>query len=374
MESTIRIRFGGDIMLAGSVLQHVHNYGPLFPFRNLINELSTSDIFFVNLECTLSKNNNPPDPNKILLHTDPSVVKGLKKIGINLVSLANNHSFDYGCKAFEETCNILNENGIKTVWGGENGKQTSPFTIIESDGVRLAFLACCAQDAGCRQFACDFVPRAADTNHDKIYKNVEEAKSLSDCVIVSVHWGEEFRDYPNQRNIRLARGLIDKGATIIVGHHARVFQGYEMYKSGLIIYDLGSFIFGNIDQGSYKFKLKKRKYREGILVYCEVSKNGLENFNFIPTFINNYFQASIPKYSIRKKILERFYDQSNKIDIDNYGIFYKFYNYKFYLFQYMKFYSRLFCKAVDPRFMFKIISRLFNRWPHTSHIPREALK
>jgi len=369
LQNSITLRFAGDIMLGGSVLQKIEEHGPLYPFWNLINQMSSSDIFFANLECTLAKNGSPPNPDKILLHTTSSVIQGLKKIGINIVSLANNHTFDYGWKIFRETSTQLNQGGINTIGGGENLKEASQINIFNIKGIRLAFLAYCGKSTGCENFADDNRYGVADVNHPQIYRNVADAKKLSDCVIVSIHWGEEFRDYPYQTNINLARDLIDNGATIVVGHHAHVFQGYEKYKSGLIIYDLGSFIFGDINQSSYRFDLRKRKHREGILVNCELSKDGLNHFNFIPTFINNNFQSSIPGLKTRQKIIKRFYTQSHNIIRDDYERFYKVYKYKFLLSRKISYYTNLFRKAIDPVYVMKYLSNLLKKWQHTSSQP-----
>lgn len=322
------IRFGGDLMPGSGVLKKIEEHGPTFPFNQIINEKITYDLFFANLECTLSANTHPPYPNKILLSSDPGIVDGLKKIALNIVSLANNHSFDYGLNGFKNTKKILDKNAIKYTGGGENIDEASQITIIEKKGLRLAFLAHCSKESGCKHFATETDYGVADINTEDVRTNIQKAKKIADIVIVSLHWGEEFRDYPSPEQIEIARSFIENGATIIIGHHAHVFQGYEEYLDGLIIYDLGSFIFGDIAQNRYKFSLKKRKHKEGIIVECNVGKKGLNGFRFIPVYINRSFQATFAKNNDGDKILSRFSAQSQKIVMTDYRSFYNKYIFK----------------------------------------------
>jgi len=81
MEGHVRIGVGGDLMLGGSVLEKVREKSPIFPFENVIGKLPVFDLFLVNLECTLSTCNHPHHPSKTLLHSDPRVIKGMRKGG-----------------------------------------------------------------------------------------------------------------------------------------------------------------------------------------------------------------------------------------------------------------------------------------------------
>ena len=326
MEGTATLRIVGDIMLGGSVAEKVSRCGPFFPFEKLSAEMQPSDMFFGNLECTLCENDKPPRPKKILLHSDVSVIKGLKKSGINIVSLANNHSFDYGCEAFTESRRALENSGIKCVGGGKNIKEASQFTLIKVNELRFGFLAYCSEDTTCEQFASDSSYGVASVDPERIYGDIRKAKHETDFVVVSLHWGKEFRDYPTPENISIARSLVENGASVVVGSHTHVFQGYEKYKNGLILYDLGSFIFGDIlintPAFQYNYFLKKRRVKEGIMVHCVFNENGLADYEFIPTLINSDFQATLPDGNERKKITKRFEKQSKRINSEHYGLSY----------------------------------------------------
>jgi poly-gamma-glutamate synthesis protein (capsule biosynthesis protein) len=322
------LRIVGDIMLGGSVIEKIKENGTSFPFEKLTREMEPSDIFFGNLECPLFGSNQPPITNKILLQSNPLVIEGIKESGINIVSLANNHSFDYGFEAFRETRSALEKNGIKCVGGGKNIIEASKFTLFEVNGLRFGFLGYCSEEAACKHFASDSLYGVAPVEPERIKKDIKKAKSETDFVIVSLHWGYEFRDYPSPENIRIARDLIENGATLVTGTHTHVFQGYEKYRNGLILYDLGSFIFGDIlinKPFKYKFFLKKRKHKEGIIVDCVFNKKRLIDYKFTPLLINLDFQATAPDSRERQKIVNRFEKQSKKISAENYGLFYSGY-------------------------------------------------
>lgn len=343
------IRFGGDLMPGSGVLEKIKEHGPLYPFNKIINEPITHDLFFANLECTLSANNHPPYPDKILLSSKPEIVESFKKIALNIVSLANNHTFDYGVKGFINTKKILDKYAINYTGGGENIDKASEMTLIEKKGIRLAFLSYCSKESGCKHFATETDYGVADIETEAVCRNIQKAKSAADIVIVSLHWGEEFRDYPSPAQIKMARHFVEKGATIIIGHHAHVFQGYEEYSGGLIVYDLGSFIFGDIAQNRYKFSLKKRKHKEGIIVECNVGKKGLTGFRFIPVHINQDFQATFVKNNDGEKILSRFFKQSQKLVSKDYRSFYKKYILKMYFLNHSLRLIRLIRKMLNPR-------------------------
>lgn len=361
MKESVSIRFAGDLMLGGGVLEKIEKHGPLFPFEKIIDQKINFDAFFINLECTLAIRDNPPFPERIHLHSNPEIVNGLKKSGINIVSLANNHAFDYGIEGFIDTKKILTNSGIFSVGGGENQKEAAKSTTIDINGLQLSFLGYCSKDTGCLHFASDSKYGVAEVNLDNSLRDVQKAKKNCDILIVSIHWGDEFRDYPDPKNVEIARRLIEHGATIVVGHHAHVFQGYEAYQHGLIIYDLGSFIFGDIVQNGYKFYLKKRKHKEGIIADCLLGKRGLIDFKFNPVYINHNFQATFPRDSTKKKIMESFLKKSERLSENDYESFYEKYIFKVNLVKKLqasiKFVKKLFYPRTWYLFAIKIVKK-----------------
>ncbi len=319
MSKETTLRFVGDIMLGGSVLTKIKESGPAFPFERFIGKTETADIFFGNLECILLDDNSPLRRKNMHIHSTLAATSGLVKSGINIVSLANNHAFDNGDASFKKARAHLEANGISCVGGGDNISSARKPVFLERNGLRFAFLAYCARETTCTDFADDANPGVAELDPDTIHQDIEAASEHSDFVIVSLHFGLEFWDYPTSENVRVARKIIEHGASVVVGSHAHVMQGYEYYKNGLILYDLGSFVFGDIVIRSpveYKYRLRRKKAKQGMMVDCVFGEKGIIDYKFIPTYINSDFQATLPDGRNREAIV-RIYNRQSKLITNN---------------------------------------------------------
>jgi hypothetical protein len=248
----------------------------------------------------------------------------LKESGINIVSLANNHAFDYGVDSFRKARAHLEANGISCVGAGENVSEATKPVVLERNGLRFAFLAYCAREASCREFAEDSHPGVALLDLDTIQENIEAAREHSDFVIVSLHFGLEFSDYPTRENVRVARKTIEYGATVVAGSHAHVIQGFEYHRNGLILYDLGSFVSGDIvisSPAEYEYRLRRRKNKQGMMIDCVFGEDGIIGHELIPTYISSDFQATLPDAKERAAIARRFNRQSKLIANNGYLVY-----------------------------------------------------
>ena len=241
-EREIHLLFAVDIMLSrsiGQLLQIKRDY--LFPFRNTATTTQAADIAFANLE-------NPVSTGGIRsgsiysFKADPKALEGVKFGGFDVVSIANNHIWDYGKQAFNDTLGNLSKNGIVAVGGGANYTEAHSPKILTVGKTRFAFLAYTNLIAA-------FLGTASSTPavsryNDKILKaDITHAKELADFIIISFHWGDEYHTTHNVEQERIAKFVIDAGANLVVGHHPHVTQEVERYKSGYIFYSLGNFIF-----------------------------------------------------------------------------------------------------------------------------------
>ncbi|MBI2633913.1 MAG: CapA family protein, partial [Parcubacteria group bacterium] len=118
-------------------------------------------------------------------------------------------------------------------------------------------------------------------SEEEIAEQVRELKTNSDFVIVSFHWGEEYQDFPSEKQRSLAHKIIDAGANIVMGHHGHHLQPVEKYKNGLILYSLGNLIF---DQ------MWSEKTRLGALVKVSWYENGNLDYEILPTKIFDFAQ------------------------------------------------------------------------------------
>ena len=179
----VDIIFAGDVMLGRSVMgASLDNNDPFYPFRKLNDFLSSADITFVNLENPIIENCKR-HVGGFTFCTTPAIAKGLSFAGINVVTLANNHSGNYGHEGLEETKSHLTTLGIKSV--GYNNLE-----IIETNGIKFGFLG--------------FNYTFGITNLEKDLKLIKESDSKADVLIVSPHWGEEYKAIANNFQVNAA--------------------------------------------------------------------------------------------------------------------------------------------------------------------------
>lgn len=227
---TVRLLFVGDIMLSRSVgdLMAAKNDW-LWPFRAVASVTAEADIAFGNLESVISDRGTTRGC-RYCFRADPKAVAGLVHAGFDIVSVANNHAWDYGPEAFTDSRNRLTAAGIAAVGAGRE-----PAVVVVA-GTRVAFLA-----------YTDLLPAAACllvNCYDplRMVSDVAEARALGDIVVVSFHSGEEYLP-ATARQQGIYRAAIDAGADLVVGHHPHIVQGLEQYGRGWIAYSLGNFVF-----------------------------------------------------------------------------------------------------------------------------------
>ncbi len=241
-QNSITLMFVGDIMLSrqvGSRMEKENNWQ--WPFLKIADSLKEADILFGNLEGPIS------DKGKNLgsiysFRTDPRAVEGLNFAGFDVLSLANNHMFDWGRDALEDTFKKLKEAGISYAGGGMNENEAYASIIKEIRGLKITFLAYCSEGSTYWAATAD-KSGIAWFKEERLKKDIAQAKTLADLVVVSMHFGEEYQQKPNAVQKSFARLAIDSGADLVVGHHPHVLQSIEEYKQGFIAYSLGNFIF-----------------------------------------------------------------------------------------------------------------------------------
>jgi len=237
------IFFVGDIMMTRGVKSSVvknfsGDYNKLF---ENVTELKEADILFGNLEGAVSDKGNNVG-SKYSFRMDPVVLPALLDAGFDIVSFANNHVGDWNTIAFSDTLSRLNENGILKTGAGINKEEATKPTIIKKNGTRFGFLG--FSDVGPNWLEVTEnkpgVLLASDPSFTSIIQN---AKSQVDVLIVSFHFGDEYKLVHNNRQETLAYSAIDNGADMIIGHHPHIIEDIEEYKGKMIVYSLGNFIF-----------------------------------------------------------------------------------------------------------------------------------
>lgn len=236
------IVFGGDIMLARSVRTSVEkNFGG--DYSKLFDNLTVfrdADIAFANLEGPISENGKNVG-SIYSFRFDPKVAPVLTDAGFDVVSFANNHVGDWTKRAFDDTLIHLQNAGIGFAGAGINKQQAGTPYVIEKNGVRYGFIA--LSDVGPNWLmATDTSSGILIADPKTLPQIVTDAKTWCDFLIVSFHWGTEYKAH-NARQTTLAHVAIDNGADMIIGAHPHVEQATEWYKNKFIAYSLGNLIF-----------------------------------------------------------------------------------------------------------------------------------
>ncbi|MFA6177324.1 MAG: CapA family protein [Candidatus Paceibacterota bacterium] len=284
-QNFVTLSFAGDIMLdrgvRNSVVKNFNNdYSQLFEkSNNLLELLKNTDIFFANLEGTAS-DKGIDQKNLYSFRMNPVVIPTLRGVGVNVLSLANNHVADWGRNAFIDTLARLKENEILYTGGGNNKTEAETPAIIEKYGMKIGYLG--FSDVGPNNMSVGIekagVLLANDPNFDEIIKNA--AKQV-DYLVVTFHFGEEYKNKHNARQEFLAHKAIDNGAKIVIGSHSHVTQDTEVYNNGYIAYSLGNFIF---DQP------RDKKTMQGMLLELKLFKDGSMTAKKNITQQNSVFQ------------------------------------------------------------------------------------
>ena len=239
----LKLALAGDTMLGRGVAEQLSAtpHAPLFA-PDVLAVAAEADLFVVNLECCIStRGERWPDPSKpFFFRAPPAAVHALHVLGVDCVTLANNHALDYGRQALLDTFEHLESSGIAYAGAGadERAAHTPPI-LTSRDGFRLAVVS--AADYPQEYAAGPRLPGMAyvDFRHELPQWLLDAIGSAdTDAVLVSPHWGPNMAAHPLRPTRAVGSALVRAGATLVAGHSAHVFQGIE----GRILYDLGDLL------------------------------------------------------------------------------------------------------------------------------------
>ena len=234
----------GDVMLARSLAWKLENEGPEAPFAAVSDILSDADIAVANLECAVGVTGTPA-PKAYTFQAPPVAAEALALAGIDLVSLANNHSLDFGAESLAETQALLAEQGVLSAGAGPNQAAAHAPVTVEREGLTIAFLAYVGvpRERGgydpSTWAATDDSAGVAWLDIAAMEADIEAASESADLVVVLLHFGLEWEPEPSGDQREQARAAIDAGATLVLGSGPHVLQEVEAYGDGLIAYSLG---------------------------------------------------------------------------------------------------------------------------------------
>jgi poly-gamma-glutamate synthesis protein (capsule biosynthesis protein) len=241
---TVDVLVVGDLMLGRSVQAKVRQYGgdPTRPFWKVAEHLRQADLTVGNLECALTDSfDQPYDPLTFSLVARTNAADGLAYAGVDAVSLANNHTTEFGPAVLTETMAALRQRGVTPFGAGASLTDAHKPAVFDVRGLRIALLG--YDDVYVGGEATATRAGLARAREDEIRSDVAAARGLADVVIPYFHWGEEYTPNPNERQRHLARVAVDAGATVVVGTHAHWGQAMEVYHDRPICYGLGNFVW-----------------------------------------------------------------------------------------------------------------------------------
>lgn len=291
----------GDLMIDGS--------DPVHMLRHVADDLRSGDITYLNLEGPATDRGvrNPALAGIAnAIRSSPATIPALAAAGVDVVSLANNHTMDYGAEGLAQSLDLLAANGIAQCGGGRDAAEARQPAILQSNGLRVAFLSYTSvcppsyaatastpgaayvrvrtsYDGNVRLMLQPGSPLTIRTSANPddlaaVCDDIRAARRDADAVIVAWHWGVSERwgklaEYQRE----CGRAAVEAGADLVLGNHAHMLQGIEFHAGRPIFYSLGNFAFD----------MRHRYFRpENLIVKCEISTSGVGNVRILP-ILNN---------------------------------------------------------------------------------------
>lgn len=261
----VRMAWVGDVMLADGPGRLVRRGGN--PFAPTAALLAGADVRVANLECVVATQGKALDkPWTFQAH--PRVLPLLKK-HVDVVSLANNHSGDFGQVAFAEMLQRLDAVGMPHVGGGRTLREAHQPVIVERHGVKIALLGYDGMFPRAFEAGPGW-PGVAWSEDEQVAFDIRQARLKADVVIPFMHWGQEHEPRAHARQRELARLMIDAGADAVVGTHPHVVQDVERYRGKPIFYSLGNFVFDGFSSADNN---------TGWVLWLDVTRQGVQRWH-----------------------------------------------------------------------------------------------
>ena len=232
----MRLALAGDTMLGRGVAERLSSAAPeSLVAPEVVAAAREADLFVLNLECCVSERGSPARGRVFHFRAPPAAAGTLLHLGVDCVTLANNHALDFGQDALLDTFEHLKRAGIPWVGAGPGVERAREPIVLETGGFRLAVI-------GVTDHPPEYAPYVAyaDLLNVAVPGWLREAvrTAEADAVLVSPHWGPNMTPEPVPHVRAAARELVEAGATLVAGHSAHVFHGVE----GRVLYDLGDFL------------------------------------------------------------------------------------------------------------------------------------
>ena len=301
----MKILIGADIVPTKSNIQAFSDGNiEMVIDEKLKSVLSQAEFRIFNLETPLADSEFPIKKCGPNLIAPTSCVNGIKKLGADLLTLANNHIMDHGTKGLKSTMDILSQNGISYVGAGDNLCQAQKSYIIEKDDLKVGIYACAEHEFS---IAKEDYPGANPFEPLESLDHIQSLKNQCDYVVVLYHGGKEYYRYPSPNLQKTCRRMCEKGADLVVCQHSHCVGCEEKYNNSTIVYGQGNFIFDADDNEFWNSSLLiDVKFADELRIkYILLEKNNgiikvSENENILNNFIERSALIEEPGFIARK--------------------------------------------------------------------------
>lgn len=309
----VTLLFAGDILFDDhyAIMNHVLSGGGIEDgiAPELIREMERADIMMLNNEFAYSDKGTPLEGKQFTFRARPETVSYLNDMGVDIVSLANNHAYDYGEEALLDTIDTLREAGITCIGAGRNLSEARRPAYYIVDDIKIAFITATqierldnpdtrgATDASPGVFRC--------WDGENLLETIREAEKNCDFVVVYLHWGTENVDTLDWAQLKQAPEVIAAGADLVIGDHPHCLQAIGVIQGVPVIYSLGNFWFNSktLDTG---------------MVKVVVDQEGLVSYQFIPC-LQSGCKTTLSDGEEKKRILDYMRSISEGVQIDEDG-------------------------------------------------------
>lgn len=270
-----------------------------------------ADVVFANLEMPFTREKKAHRVGaRSSFAGEPRNASLLQKTGINCLNIGTNHSMDWGPEGIETTKELLKNLGIVHVGAGENLSDAARAGIFKADERQIGLLGFCKPgefSAGSKK------PGAAVYKDKAVRRAVEQLRPLVDFLILSLHVGFEYCQYPTPKLVSNCRRYVDLGADLVVCHHAHVLQAVEVYRKGVIAYNLGNFMFDSRAGHVHTDTMWRERHWSAILE-ATFPPGGKPSFRLIPALIDDRGIPGEPDSETGREIIELVDRLTSKLD------------------------------------------------------------
>lgn len=310
----VTLLFAGDVLFDDS-------YSPMISLKQrengvrdsfseeLLKEMTDADIFMINNEFTYTDRGEPLPDKSYTFRSKPENVKYLFEMGVDIVSLANNHTFDFGEVSLMDTLDTLEKAGMPQVGAGRNFEEASAPVYFQAGDIKIGFLAATqiermenpptrgATDSSSGVFRC--------LNPEALYEATREVKKNCDYLVVFVHWGTEKTDEIDWAQTAQGPGLAQAGADLVIGAHPHVLQGLDSVEGVPVVNSLGNFWFNSFTLDS-------------CVVKVTLNQEGIKSFQFLPA-LQEGCKTSLTNGTEKQRVIDYVQSLSPNVLIDEDG-------------------------------------------------------